>query len=147
MKKYTTILLTMPVLVGCQTTESAEIGTEPQTELQKIQKEDPLGNPFSGRDIPLNQIIHSTKPVICGRMDTILARMEKKFGEIPILVGKVSAIIPGKGETQVMATLTYNSKTRSYTFLEQMPAENRLMCILSSGHGMINKDLIKGTAL
>ena len=147
MKKYTTILLTMLVLVGCQTTESAEIGTEPQTELQKIQKEDPLGNPFSGRDIPLNQIIHSTKPVICGRMDTIDARMEKKFGEIPILVGKVSAIIPGKGETQVMATLTYNSKTRSYTFLEQMPAENRLMCILSSGHGMINKDLIKGTAL
>ena len=47
MKKYTTILLTMLGLVGCQTTESAEIGTEPQTEFQKLQKEDPFGNPFS----------------------------------------------------------------------------------------------------
>ena len=80
-------------------------------------------------------------------MDTILARMEKKFGEVPILVGKVSTVTPGKGETQVMATLTYNSKTRSYTFLEQMPADQRIMCILSSGNGILTKKPVKGTAL
>jgi len=147
MKKYTTILLTMLILVGCQTTESAEIGTEPQTELENIKKEDPFGNPFSGMDIPTNQVVTSSKPVICGRMDTVLSRMEKKFGEVPILVGKVSTVTPGKGELQVMATLTYNFKTRSYTFLEQMPADQRIMCILSSGHGVLTKKSVKGTAL
>ena len=137
----------MLVLVGCQTTESAEIGAKPRTELKNIQKEFPLGNPFSGAEIPPNQVITSNKPVVCGRMDVILARMEKKFGEVPIMVAKVPAISPGKGEIQVIATLTYNSKTRSFTFLEQMPADQRIMCILSSGNGILTKKPVKGTAL
>ena len=33
--------------------------------------------------------------------------------------------------------LVQNQKTGSYTFLEQMPVEERLMCILSTGHGKL----------
>ena len=137
----------MLVLVGCQTTESAEIGAKPQTELQNIQKESSPGNPFSGIEIPPSQVITSNKPVVCGRMDVILARMEKKFGEVPIMIAKVPAVAPGNRKKEVMAALTYNSKTRSFTFLEQMPADQRIMCILSSGNGILTKKPVKGTAL
>ena len=56
--------------------------------------------------------------------------------------------MPGKsGEVQIMSTLTYNAKTGTYTFLEQMPAEQRLLCILSVGTAKLNNELGKGTAL
>jgi len=150
--KYITILLTTLVLVGCQTTQKAETETKSIKEIEQLSEEKTLPkeealNPFKNRDIPDSAIITSTKPVICGRIDVILARMEERFGETPILAGKVAAVTPGKGESQVMSVLTYNAKTGSYTFLEQMPAEERLMCILSSGHGKLNKNLVEGTSL
>tara|TARA_Y100001963_G_C6746054_1_gene431647 strand:+ start:1135 stop:1557 length:423 start_codon:yes stop_codon:yes gene_type:complete len=140
--------------VGCQTTQS-EVETKPEVvkEVKVLPKEkevptskqEQTQNPFSNIEIPAGQVITSTKPVICGRIDVILARMEERFGEVPILVGKVGVQDAG-GERQVMSTLTYNSKTGSYTFLEQMPMEKRLMCILSSGHGKLNSQSL-GTAL
>ena len=71
--------------------------------------------------------------------------MEDSFGEVPILVGKVP-VQDEKGTRQVISTLTYNPKTQSYTFLEQMPLEPRIVCILSSGYGKLNT-LKLGTAL
>ena len=146
--KFITILLISLVLVGCQTTQKAEAENTPNLpkEGEPLLKSEDI-NPFEDRDIPDGTIITSSKPIICGRIDTILARMEKRFGETPILAGKVAAVTPGKGESQVMSVLTYNAKTGSYTFLEQMPAEERLMCILSSGHGKLNKNLVEGTSL
>ena len=134
--------------MGCQTTQKAEAENNPNLpkEVEPLLKSEDI-NPFEDRDIPDGTIITSSKPIICGRIDTILARMEKRFGETPILAGKVAAVTPGKGESQVMSVLTYNAKTGSYTFLEQMPAEERLMCILSSGHGKLNKNLVEGTSL
>jgi len=139
----------MFLIVGCQTTQSAETETKPdivkevkelpkEKEVTKPQMRAPEGvpNPFADMAIPPSQVVTSTKPVICGRIDIILSRMEKRFGEVPILMGKVGVQDAG-GARQVMSTLTYNSKTGSYTFLEQMPLEKRLMCILSSGHGKI----------
>ncbi len=134
--------------MGCQTIQKAEAENNPNLpkEVEPLLKTEEL-NPFKDRDIPSKQVITSSKPIICGRIDTVLTRMEEKFGEVPVFMGKVATIAPGKGEVQVMATLTYNSKTNSYTFLEQMPADQRIVCILSSGHGKLNKNFIKGTAL
>ena len=45
---------------------------------------------------------------------------------------------------------TFSKETidQAYTFLEQMPLEERLMCILSSGKGKVMADfLLKGTTL
>ena len=103
-------------------------------------------NPFYGKDILSNQLVTSSKPIICGRIDTVLENMKRSFGEIAILVGKVPVQLNGKKETKVLSALTYNSKTGTYTFLEQMPYEDRLICILSSGTGKI-KNILNETAL
>ena len=133
----------MFLIVGCQTTQSAETETKPEVvkEVKALPKEKEVvapkkevtKNPFKNVDIPPNQVVTSTKPVVCGRIDIILGRMENVHGEKPVMLGQT----PDKGETQAMVTLTYNEQTGSYTFLEQLPAEKRLICIISSGQGKI----------
>ena len=136
-------MMAMFLIVGCQTTQSAETETKPEVvkEVKALPKEKEVlapkkqvtKNPFKNVDIPPNQVVTSTKPVVCGRIDTILGRMENVHGEKPVMLGQT----PDKGETQAMVTLTYNEQTGSYTFLEQLPAEKRLICIISSGHGKL----------
>ena len=144
--------MAMFLVVGCQTTQSAETETVPEVvkEVQNLPKEKELpevaNNPFKNQVILPNAVVTSTKPVICGRIDIILSRMEQKFGEVPVMMGKVGVTNPGESEKQIMSALTYNAKTGSYTFLEQMPLEERLMCILSSGHGKLS-GILKGTSL
>ncbi len=150
------MLMAMFLIVGCQTTQSAETETKPEVvkEVKVLPKEkegptpkqELTENPFQSVDIPPNQVVTSTKPVICGRIDIMLTRMQEKFGEVPIFMGKLGVETPRKGEKQVVSTMTYNPVSGSYTFLEQMPNEERLMCILSSGHGKINKAVL-GTSL
>jgi len=143
--------------VGCQTTQSAETETKPEVvkeaqvlpkekevEKPKLQREKTI-SPCANVDITADQLVTTHKPLICGRADVMLERMEKRFGEVPIMVGKVG-IQEGVEVKQFMATMTYNVKTGSYTFLEQMPIDKRLMCILSSGHGKVNNVLL-GTSL
>ena len=129
----------MFLIVGCQTTQSAETETKPEVvkEVKALPKEKEVvvpkkevtKNPFKNVDIPPNQVVTTAKPVVCGRIDTILGRMENVHGEKPVMLGQT----PDKGETQAMVTLTYNEQTGSYTFLEQLPTEKRLICIISSG--------------
>ena len=131
----------MFLIVGCQTTQSAETETKPEVvkEVKALPKEKEVvapkkevtKNPFKNVDIPPNQVVTTAKPVVCGRIDTILGRMENVHGEKPVMLGQT----PDKGETQAMVTLTYNEQTGSYTFLEQLPTEKRLICIISSGRG------------
>ena len=140
--------MAMFLIVGCQTTQSAETETKPEVvkevKVLPTEKEVPAPkqelteNPFQSVDIPANQVVTSTKPVMCGRIDTVLSRMESSFGEKPVMVGKAPSI-NGK---QVMVTLTYNEKTGSYTFLEQMPMENRLICIISSGNSELTLKML-----
>ena len=133
----------MFIIVGCQTTQSAETETKPEVvkEVKALPKEKEVvapkkevtKHPFKNVDIPPNQVVTTAKPVVCGRIDTILGRMENVHGEKPVMLGQT----PDKGETQAMVTLTYNEQTGSYTFLEQLPAEKRLICIISSGRGKL----------
>ncbi len=148
--------MAMFLVVGCQTTQS-KVETRPEVvkevkvlpeekeaEKPKLQKEK-VTNPFENVDIPADQLVTSHKPVICGRADVMLERMEKRFGEVPIMVGEVG-IQEGIEVNQFMATMTYNVKTGSYTFLEQMPIDKRLMCVVSSGYGKVN-NVFLGTSL
>ena len=141
-------MMAMFLIVGCQTTQSAETETMPEVvkEVKALPKEKEAPtpkkevtnfNPFANKDIPPQTVVTSTKPVICGRIDIMLGRMEKRFGEVPVFLGKVGVKNPGEAEKQVVATMTYNPNTGSYTFLEQMPMEERLVCILSTGHGKL----------
>ena len=136
-------MMAMFLIVGCQTTQSAETETKPEVvkEVKALPKEKEVlapkkevtKNPFKNVDIPPNQVVTSTKPVVCGRIDTILGRMENVHGEKPVMLGQT----PAKGDDQAMVTLTYNEQTGSYTFLEQLPAEKRLICIISSGYAKL----------
>jgi len=150
-------MMAMFLIVGCQTTQSAETETKPEVvkEVKALPKEKEAPtpkkevtnfNPFANKDIPPQTVVTSTKPVICGRIDVMLTRMKKKFGEVPVFVGKLGVQNPGEAAKQVVAMMVYNAETGSYTFLEQMPNEERLMCILSSGHGKLNSPTL-GTAL
>jgi len=142
MSKSVIISLTaLTLLTGCQTTEQAEAQPKPKVEAvaPKLQ---PTQNPFADQEIPANQVVNSKKSVICGRIDTILSRIETRFGEVPVFLGKVAVQNPGEQPKQVMATMTYNPKTGTFTFFEQMPMEGRLLCILSSGNGKMKKAAI-----
>ena len=91
-------MMAMFLIVGCQSTQSAETETKPDVvkEVKALPKEKEVvapkkeltENPFQNIDIPPNQVVTSTKPVICGRIDTVLSRMESSFGEKPIMIGK-----------------------------------------------------------
>ena len=139
--------MAMFLIVGCQTTQSAETETMPEVvkEVKALPKEKEVvapkkevtKNPFAKKDIPHQAVVTSTKPVIFGRIDIMLGRMEKRFGEVPVFLGKVGVKNPGEAEKQVVATMTYNPNTGSFTFMEQMPIEERLVCILSTGHGKL----------
>ena len=156
--QHLSVLMVMFLIVGCQTTQSAETETKPEVVKEvnalPVEKEVPTPeqpkdenfNPFAHTEIPPHMMVTSSKPVICGRIDIMLTRMQEKFGEVPIFMGKLGVETPRKGEKQVVSTMTYNPVSGSYTFLEQMPNEERLMCILSSGHGKINKAVL-GTSL
>jgi hypothetical protein len=146
--KFIIMALISLVLMGCQTTQKAvaESNAQSPKQVEPLIKDKDL-NPFKDREIPDNQIITSNKPVICGNLDTMLTKMAKEFGENLIFIGSVTVVIKGKGESKVLSALTYNSETGSYTFFEQMPADQRIICILSSGKGKINKNLIKETSL
>ena len=149
-------MMAMFLIVGCQTTQSAETETKPEVvkEVNVLPKQKEVvapkkeltENPFKNIDIPARTVVTSTKPVICGRIDIMVNRMKKKFGEVPVFMGKLGVQNPGEAAKQVVAMMLYNSNTGSYTFLEQMPMEERLVCILSSGHGKLNSPSL-GTAL
>jgi hypothetical protein len=142
------MLMAMFLIVGCQTTQSAETETKPEVvkEVNVLPKQKEVvapkqevtQNPFQNIDIPARTVVTSTKPVICGRIDVMVNRMKERFGEVPIFMGKLGVQNPGETAKQVVAMMVYNKDTGSYTFLEQMPNEERLMCILSSGHGKLN---------
>ena len=148
--------MAMFLIMGCQTTQSSETETKPEVvkEVNVLPKQKEVvapkqevtQNPFQNIDIPARTVVTSTKPVICGRIDVMVNRMKKKFGEVPVFVGKLGVQNPGEAAKQVVAMMVYNAETGSYTFLEQMPNEERLMCILSSGHGKLNSPSL-GTAL
>ena len=126
----------------------------PKDELDKLEQqlkeskkiEKPSENPFSGKEIQPNQTVTSVKPIVCGRIDVILTNIKNKFGEVPIFVGKSETTTP-IGAHYNMITLTYNKKTETFTFFEQMPLEERLLCMLASGKGRLSMKLLKGTAL
>ena len=150
-------MMPMFLIVGCQTTQSAETETKPEVvkevnvlpkekEVVKPKKEVTNFNPFANKDIPPQTVVTSTKPVICGRIDVMIGRMKERFGEVPIFMGKLGTQNPGGAEKQIMSMMVYNSDTGSYTFLEQMPNEERLVCIISSGHGKLNSPSL-GTSL
>ena len=141
------MLMAMFLIVGCQTTQSAETETKPEVvkEVNVLPKQKEVvapkkeltENPFKNIDIPARTVVTSTKPVICGRIDIMVNRMKKKFGEVPVFMGKLGVQNPGEAANQVVAMMVYNAETGSYTFLEQMPMEERLVCILSTGHGKL----------
>ena len=158
--KYPIILLCLLSITGCNTTQSAQIETKQPVAETPVKEEtprkeplrknpDPNENPFHGLDINPNQVVNSGKPVSCGRIDIVLGNMEKKYGEVPIVMGDAE-FHTGPGQKAIIkSVLTYNPKTGTYTFLEQMPMERRLICILSSGTAKLIplKKSPKGTAL
>jgi hypothetical protein len=84
---------------------------------------------------------------VCGRADAILNNMYTKYGERPVFLGESKALHPTTGyNITPMVTITYNDETGSFTVLEQMPLEERLLCILVVGIGNF-KNTTKGTSL
>ena len=105
--KHLSTLMAMFLLVGCQTTQSAEVDTKPPPEKPKLElkEEKELKNPFKDSEIIAGTIVTSSKPVICGRIDVILNNMKAKFGEIPVMVGKVSVQNTGEDTKDIMNTI------------------------------------------
>ena len=144
--RYIISIFLLSLLLGCQTTETAVPTSKVNLETKVEKLEDKLENPFAGNEIPPNITVTSTKPVICGRIDIILTNMQNKFGEVPVFIGKSETASP-IGKDYNIITLTYNQETKTFTFFEQMPLEKRLLCMLASGKGEINMNLLKGTTL
>ena len=141
--KHLSVLMAMFLMVGCQTTQTSNT----ETKLETINKKVSIENPFKDKPIESGQLINSSKPVVCGRADAILTSMYTKYGEMPVFLGESKARQPTTGDIITpMVTITYNNETGSFTVFEQMPLEERLLCILVVGVGNF-KNTTKGTSL
>jgi hypothetical protein len=137
------MLMAMFLIVGCQTTQSSET----ETKLEVVKNKLTTVNPFKNNEILAEQLVTSSKPVVCGRADAILNNMYTKYGERPVFLGESKALHPTTGNIITpMVTITYNNETGSFTVFEQMPLEERLLCILVVGVGNF-KNMTKGTSL
>jgi len=137
------MLVAMFLMVGCQTTQTSNT----ETKLETVNKKVSIENPFKDKPIESGQLINSSKPVVCGRADAILTSMYTKYGEMPVFLGESKARQPTTGDIITpMVTITYNNETGSFTVFEQMPLEERLLCILVVGVGNF-KNTTKGTSL
>ena len=135
--------MAMFLIVGCQTTQSSET----ETKLEVVKNKLTTVNPFNNNEILAEQLVTSSKPVVCGRADAILNNMYTKYGERPVFLGESKALHPTTGNIITpIVTITYNNETGSFTVLEQMPLEERLLCILVVGIGNF-KNTTKGTSL
>ena len=141
--KHLSLLMAMFLIVGCQTTQSSNT----ETKLETINKKISIENPFKDNEISPEQLVTSSKPIVCGRADAILNSVYTKYGEMPVFLGESKARHPTTGDIITpMVTITYNSETGSFTVFEQMPLEERLLCILVVGVGNF-KNTTKGTSL
>ena len=137
------MLMAMFLIVGCQTTQSSDT----ETKLEVVKNKLTTVNPFNNNEILAEQLVTSSKPVVCGRADAILNNMYTKYGERPVFLGESKALHPTTGNIITpMVTITYNNETGSFTVFEQMPLEERLLCILLVGIGNF-KNTTKGTSL
>ena len=144
MKKLTLLLCILLSTAACNTTQStAQMQDAKPEKVQDTEKkkEEVHVNPFAGKDIPRNQNVSTSKPLMCGRLDVFLTNVEKQYGEKPIFMGDAPAIVNGS-MAMVKAILTYNVETTTFTFFEQMPSESRLICVLSSGKGKVTSSTV-----
>ena len=130
------------LLAACKTTESAKLEVVKEAPIEETSE---VINPLADIEIPPMQIFSSTKPVMCGRVDSILNQVYEKYGEVPLFVGETEVGQPSN--TKSMITLTFNDATGTFTFLETMPIEQRLFCVLSSGKARLKDNLKTESAL
>jgi hypothetical protein len=130
------------LLAACKTTESAKLEVVKEAPIEETSE---VINPLADIEIPPMQIFSSTKPVMCGRVDSILNQVYEKYGEVPLFVGETEVTQPSN--TKSMITLTFNDATGTFTFLETMPIEQRLFCVLSSGKARLKDNLKTESAL
>ena len=141
MKKLS-IMMVILLLAACKTTESAKLEVVKEAPIEETSE---VINPLADIEIPPMQIFSSTKPVMCGRVDSILNQVYEKYGEVPLFVGETEVTQPSN--TKAMITLTFNDATGTFTFLETMPIEQRLFCVLSSGKARLKDNLKTESAL
>ena len=141
MKKLS-IMMVILLLAACKTTESAKLEVVKEAPIEETSE---VINPLADIEIPPMQIFSSTKPVMCGRVDSILNQVYEKYGEVPLFVGETEVGQPSN--TKSMITLTFNDATGTFTFLETMPIEQRLFCVLSSGKARLKDNLKTESAL
>ena len=135
-------MMAMFLIVGCQTIEAQlpeetkpeETNVVVNTEEVDTTTLDELLNPFADVEIiPEDMTVTSQKPILCGRMDTMLNRVHEKYGEVPVAFGQSENVSITGEMISTMMTMTHNPDTGSYTFFEQLPTEERLVCMLSGG--------------
>ena len=143
--------MAMFLIVGCLTIE-AQLPEETKPEEKNLvvnaeksdeqQALEDVINPFANvENIPPNTVVTSQKPIICGRMDTMLNNAFEMHGEVPVIYGEAENIsITGEKISSLM-TVTHNAETGTYTLFEQLPTEKRLLCMLSGGKAEIKPKL------
>lgn len=137
--------MAMFLIVGCQTTQLPEETKPEETKsVAKIEKTDTDNkiNPLADVEIPEGILLQSHKPILCGRMDSMLNRVKQNYGETPVVFGHAENTSQITGETiHTMVTLTYNSETGTYSFFEQLPTDERIICILSGGKARFKMEI------
>mgnify|MGYP001185406659 CR=1 FL=1 len=56
-------------------------------------------NPLAEVELPEDFLIHSRKPILCGRMDSMLNRIRENYGETPVVFGHAENKVAMTGET------------------------------------------------
>ena len=126
--KYPIILLCLLSITGCNTTQSAQIETKQPVAETPVKEETPRKEPLRKNPDPNENPFHGLD---INPNQVVNSGKPVSCGRIDIVLGNME------------------KKYGEYTFLEQMPMERRLICILSSGTAKLIplKKSPKGTAL
>ena len=141
--KYITAIFLVFLLLGCKTTETVETNLETKLEniendLTKLEKQIEKKNEEKNSSeemgsFPPGFIVKSAKPIVCGEIGEFMTRMYKSYGEIPVLIGETSTRFQDGRVKLNIVTMLFNLETKSFTFIEQNPIDDRLVCMLASG--------------
>ena len=126
--KYLSILIVTALVMGCQTTQSANKDTKPADIEPIITEEKKPINPYAKKEIPEDLQIMTSKPIVCGRVDKVLGRVKKVYGEEPVLLGQGGTEKEKTGKPIFpLITLTYNRETGTFSFFESSPRDETII--------------------
>ena len=131
--KHLVAIMTVFLLIGCQTTNSTPNALEPESKpVEKVEEKKEnktVEKPRVKEEETVGQVVMSHKPVICGDIQDIHKNLKETAREIPFAMWKDATY----GH---MVMMFVNPISKAVSLMEYPPNMGNLTCFISSGEDL-----------